>query len=73
MTTLGRIAAALGMTALVLLVGIVMTTAYLAHVTPPPTHVERNEWGQRAMTQEELCAATIMRWTRKCEEGKDVR
>ena len=71
MTTFERILVAIGVAVLVLLVGILMRTAYLAHIEPPPTHVERNEWGQRSMTQEQLCKATIARWTLKCEELED--
>lgn len=28
---------------------------------------DTNEWGQRPMTENELCTATILKWSKRCE------
>ena len=38
--------------------------AYEQYINTP---VVRNEWGQRRMTQEQMCSATIKQWMEICE------
>ena len=38
--------------------------AYRHYIDTP---VVRNEWGQRRMTQEQMCSATIKQWMEICE------